>query len=183
MKFAEIVRSSPALRTTFDGVSGFSLWWRIVLALHGKPRSENIDESVKVRVLVKGFRFYGYLYLGLGAFILALFGAFAWMGAFPSPYWALLTAFFGTFLVASSQLAFAGARLFVGDPRRGSVLLVCFFVAVIIFLSAFGLVASIAASERGFLTDLPNIGLYALFIALGIGSYFIELIYLLWHRP
>jgi len=105
MKFAEIIRSSRSLQTTFENISSFDMWWRIVLALHGKPVAMSTSEEEKLQILVKGFRFYGYLYLGLGLCLLCVFSLFSYYEAFPSTYWAMLSAFFAVYLIASSQLA------------------------------------------------------------------------------
>jgi len=181
MKFAEIIRSSRTLQTTFEDISSFDMWWRIVLVLHGKPVAKSTSEEEKLQILVKGFQFYGYLYLGLGLCLLCVFSLFSYYEAFPSTYWAMLSAFFAVYLIASSQLAFKGATLFAHRHPRGAVMLVCFFVSIIVFLATFGALASATAYHNQYITDVPNVVLYVIFVLFGIGSYFIELIYLLWH--
>jgi hypothetical protein len=181
MKFAGIVRSDERVRDTFDRISGWALWWRIVLALHGKPLSEDVPPERKTAILVRGFRFYGYLYLGLGLTILA--GAVAWLVIeSPSWYWTALALFGAVYLIASSRLAFLGAGLLGSGQARGAILLVTFFVFVLIFLAAFGAFVSSWIHDMGKVPDLPNALLFAVFLLFGIGSYVIELLYLLWWR-
>ena len=182
MNFAEIIRSSQRLRHSFDRVSGFALWWRIVLALHGKPVSDGLTDEAWLATLVRGFRFYGYLYLGLGLVLGA--GTAIWIVLDQSSpwYWMAMSGFGAVYLIASSLLAFQGADAFGAGEARGAVLLVAFFVFVIVFLAAFGAFLSSSLHGEGNGPDLFNVALFAAFILFGIGSYLIELVYLTWWK-
>lgn len=181
--FAQVLRSSERLRATFDRMGAFALWWRIVLLLHGKPVSDRLPDDERARILAGGFRFYGYLYLGLGALILSGTGAWLLMDASPSPYWVGLAGFGGLYLVASSALAFRGARTFGAGETRGAVLLVTFFLSIIVFLAAFGAFLSLwIHGAGGGRHDPVNVAVFAAFILFGIGSYLIEVLYLVWWK-
>lgn len=180
MNFAEIVRSPKPVRIAFEHIPALGIWWRIVLALHGKPVQSTISPENKLKILIQGFRFYGYLYFGLGL-VMACISVLLFMYDIFSLYWAALAAFSSIYLVASAQLAFKGAKLFAYHYAHGAVLLVCFFISITIFLSAFGAVASSTAYHQEYTSSLVNLSLYVLFVLFGIGSYFIEVVYLLWY--
>ncbi len=180
MHFASLVRSSPAVIGAFAGVPGWSRWWAVVLALHGKPRPDWGTPDERCAVMVRGFRFYGQLYLGLGLLLLGGAGLVARLGC--DGYWLALAALAGADLVASSVLAFRGARLFGQGHARGRLLLTAFFVSVMLFLGAFVVAVSVAAHHHGALPCAANLSLLALLWLGGVGSYGIELAYLAGHQ-
>lgn len=178
MNFAAIIRSPGSIRNAFSSIAGLALWWRIVLALHGKPVSADLAEQEKTATLARGFRFYGLLYRGLGG-LMAL-GAGAWIlaDASYSRYWGAVLGFGALYLIASSSLAFRGADALGAEPARGAALLVSFFVSIMVFLAAFGAMLSSWAHQAMGAHDLPNASLFAGFILFGIGSYLLEVLYL-----
>lgn len=179
MNFAEIIRSSKQLRGTFRGIAGLEIWWRLVLALHGKPLGITNDEQA-VRTLATGFRFYGRLYLALGL-VFAVAGAanLLWL-IIPSPYLSYMLLFTSVYLTMSSQLAFKGASLFSSEDKRGAVLLTSFFACILVFLGGFGVALGMWANSDKLVEPHTNLILFSAFILFGGGSYFIELVYLSW---
>ncbi|MEM7557836.1 MAG: hypothetical protein AAF394_01810 [Planctomycetota bacterium] len=176
MKFAEIVRSAPQVRETFSDAGAVDFWWRLILALHGKPVSKKIEEAETRLILVRGFRLYAYLYATVAVAMLLAAGT-AWTSGL-SNFWALLLAGASIYLVTSSKLAFVGSRNYLDRVGRGRVQLVTFFVSIIAFLSCFCGACAVAAdftlSGHG---SFIFVGL-ATFLTLGVGSYTIEIVFL-----
>jgi len=62
--------------------------------------------------------------------------------------------------------------------------LVTFFVSIMIFLAAFGAsLSSWVHGAAGGEHDFSNLARLAAFSLLGIGSYLLEALFLVWHRP
>ena len=176
MKFAEIVRSSPQVGDAFDDAGVYALWWRLLLALHGKPVSTIAKEAEVRTTLTRGFRFYACLYIALA--VALLFAAFiVWCVGLPS-FWTWLLVGSSAYLLATSQLAFVGSRNFLDFVPQARPQLVTYFVSIIAFLSCFcGVCAAVvhfAIPTQGFVLF---VGLATL-LTCGVGSYVIEIVYL-----
>ena len=176
MKFAEIVRSSPQVRDAFCDAGAYSFWWRLILALHGKPGPEKLSATELRLVLARGFRFYASVYLALS--VTFLFAAVvAGCSGLPD-FWIWLLVSASGYLLATSRLAFVGSRNYLKQTKRARPQLVTFFVSIIAFLSCFcGFCAAIvqfAVPSHGYIVFL---GLATL-LTFGIGSYVIEIVYL-----
>jgi hypothetical protein len=124
-----------------------------------------------------GFHFYATLY-GVLAGVFAASGAAALVTGVPAYVGAaLLTG--GAFLAASARLASSGAAaLRRGDERAGTVRLVTFLVGVVGFLCALCGGLSVAGEAFGVLPPLVNVALNGALLLFGVGSYLIEVVYL-----
>lgn len=176
--FARIIRSSTALRNTFKGISGIDLWWRIVLLLHGKPSPETPADSAGI--IRRGFRFYGFLYLFVSIPLLLAGISSQLSDDLPLGMFGHLSMLGSVYLALSSQLAFKGADLQYEGDQRGAPLLVAFFVSIIIFLSIFLTCALIYFRSTSLLPWPILLTIFTLFILFGIGSYMLELLYIVW---
>ena len=93
-------------------------------------------------------------------------------------YWAGASLMGALFLWFASGLGFVGARSYALGRESGRVSLLAFMVMIVAFLCAFVAGASVAAQHSSPLGAVPNLlGCAALFV-LGVGSYFIEILYL-----
>ncbi len=176
MKFAEIVRSPPQVRDAFRDTGAYSLWWRLILALHGKPVSADSSELEARLILARGFRFYARLYVALSA-TLFVASVVAYSTGLPS-FWALLLVGASFYLLATAQLAYVGSRNYLKQLPHARSQLVTFFVVIIAFLSCFcGLCAAIVQFAIPTQASVVLIGLSHLLV-FGVGSYLIEIVYL-----
>ena len=181
MKFAEIVRSSPHVRQAFAELPAVNLWWRCVLALHGKPVDGVLDTRQTAAVLAQGFRFYGRIYSGLAA-VLAM--AAWWVLAAEVPqagFWASVLGASSLYLLAACRLAFFAARRFVSETIKSSAVLLVFFIAVMIFAACFTGGVMVFAREV-----LGGYSLWSVIVAgavllLGVGSYILEILFLFFY--
>ena len=178
MDFAEIIRSPPNVRNAYIGLRVHSSWWRIILGLHGKPSDADPNSTLSRLSLVRGFRFYGYLYLFLATVMLALAPMIPFVGISGAYFWSSLLVASSLFLGCTCQLAFAGSRRYFDEPRAASLLLLTFFVSIMAYLSCFcGVCLSFvhfAIPEYGIVSVIA----LALLMVFGIGSYFIEILFL-----
>ncbi|MGC4042187.1 MAG: hypothetical protein QM758_00095 [Armatimonas sp.] len=165
-EFSKLVCGASSVRECFNDIPGGQLWWRIVLALHGKPTTANLD--CYATTLQNGLRFYVTLYRFL-AVCLALSGVslglcLGWnLGAL-----ALLTA--AVLLLPITGLGSHAAE----NPKRFAVL---FFAALMAYLSLLLGGATVAAGlQSGVLPVLLLVTSVSVFL-FGIGSYGIELVY------
>ena len=182
MKFAEIIRSSPQVRAAFDGVGGFSLWWRVILALHGKPLSKHGNADDLRLVIARGIRFYGYLYATLAGILFVAAFIIGWASLLHAPFWICVLTSASIYLIASTRLAFVGSRNYLSHAQNATPQLVTFFVAIIAFLSCFcGFCAAIAhfTNSGHEFTILTAI---SILLILGVGSYLLEIVYLVTDR-
>jgi hypothetical protein len=178
VKFAEIIRSSEAVRQTFDCLPTHRWWWRTILALHGKPCRDDLTDDQRTAILSKGFRFYAALYSFLAFLLASLAVMLFFIPLTKGVYWPAMALFAAFYLGASSVLAFKGARLYTHNATTASALLVVFFMAVIGFLMLFAGAVSLVINRQ-----LPQYGLITsafliLFVLFGIGSYLLEVLYL-----
>lgn len=167
-EFSKIICSASSVRECFQNIPSGQLWWRIVLALHGKPC--NATTECQIETLQNGLRFYVTLYRFL-AVCLALSGValglcLGWgFGAL-----ALLTA--AGLLVPITGLGSHAAK----DPARFAVL---FFAALMAYLSLLLGGATVAAGLQFSTLPVPTLITSIIVFLFGIGSYEIELVYFL----
>ncbi len=178
MNFAEIVRSSDAVRRAFDGLPTHRWWWRAILALHGKPCRDDLTDVQRKQILSKGFRFYAILYSILASVMAALSVLLFTLPIAEGFYWPSAAMVGAVYLGGSSVLAFKGARQYSQDTTAASALLVVFFVAVIGFLMLFAGAVSLIVNQQLPQYGLLSLGLLLLFVLFGVGSYLIEILYL-----
>ncbi len=186
--FSQLVCSDSLVRNAYDSYAPAKLWWRLILMLHGKPNgkpngkptSSALATEQEDLVIAAGFRFYAWLYRFL-AVVFLLLGPLlmvAEIDADNSVYWALFSVFAGASLWFISGLGFAGARDYARDPACGAVVLIAFMTMIVAFLSAFVAAVSVAAAQLNWLATAPNLAATGLLFVVGIGSYFLEIIYL-----
>lgn len=178
MNFAEIIRSSKAVRSAFDKVTTHRWWWKGILALHGKPHRNDLTPNERKRILSNGFRFYAHLYTLIALVMAALCVLLFLFPVAEGYYWPGLTMFASVYLGASSVLAFKGARRYLRDTTASSALLVVFFVAVIGFLMFFCGALWVIINQHHPQFSILALFLLVLFIMFGVGSYLIEILYL-----
>ena len=174
--FSQIVCGTPGVRAAFESYQPARLWWQIVLRLHGKPVSSSLSRAQESRQIAAGFRFYAWLYRFLAVAFLLLVPTL-WL-ANTGNYWAASSALAGVYLWFCSGLGFAGARDYAEQSARGAVALLAFMAMIVAFLSAFVAVISVAVAQSNALATAPNLAATALLFVVGIGSYFIEIVYL-----
>lgn len=176
--FAAIVRSPAAVRSAFADVPFIRTWWRIVLALHGKPTATDGPEAAR-EVIAAGFVFYSRLYAMLGAVFLILCAAtFRIAIDAHLSYWMLLGFAAGGYLLLSATVARKGAQAFRESRVEGIACLVLFLAMIIVFLAMFLASVSIVAASLSLVPHWVNILVFAGMSGFGIGSYLLELLYL-----
>lgn len=179
MRFAEIVRSSPQVRESFSDLPLHSVWWRLILVLHGKPVELETDSEEAKAVLAKGFWFYGILYSCLAIAFACVIPIIVFSGIESSGYWVSLLLGSSCYLGLASKLAFSGSANYTRRPRSASARLVVFFVAIVAYLGWFsGFVLSIVHNAYPQYDFLVLMSVLA-FTTIGIASYLIEILFLL----
>ncbi|TXH05140.1 MAG: hypothetical protein E6R05_02295 [Candidatus Moraniibacteriota bacterium] len=178
MKFAEIVRSSPLVRDSFRELPLIDIWWRLILALHGKPVGIDSGSDETKVVLAKGFRFYGLLYASLAIVHAIAIPVILAAGIPDAGYWGALMLGSACYLGMTSTLALSGAANLSLRLHSARAHLIVFFVAVIAYLACFcGVVMAIThGAFPGY--DFLILLAVLLFMLLGIASYLIEILYL-----
>jgi hypothetical protein len=181
--FARIVRGEPLVRSAFNGYPPLAWWWRIILALHGDPASGGHGEAERFAIIARGFELYAWLFRGLGAVLLIIALGAAWyhtqLGpdvAEPLIAYGMLG---GAYLWLASGLTLAGARAYCASPRAGARTLALGVVMLIAFLCMTFVAGSLVAHTMHLMPMWLNGSLLACALALGAGSYAIELAYLL----
>ena len=169
--FSQIVCGAGDVRGCFDDLPGARVWWRLVLALHGKPTGGvKLTPEEREKTLRDGLWFYVALYRFLAICLagcgLALGTVLGW--DFPA-----------LGFLAASALLFPITRLGASAVRQPKRLACLFFAALIAFLS---LLLGAGAAVAGLQTTAPPTlvlsGAASIFL-FGVGSYAIELIYFL----
>ena len=130
--------------------------------------------------IAAGFRFYAWLYRFLSVVFLLL-GPMLWAANTSENnvnYWAASSVLAGIYLWFCSGLGFAGARDYADESARGTIILLTFMVMIVAFLSAFVAVISAIAMQLNWLATAPNLAATGLLFVFGVGSYFIEIVYL-----
>jgi hypothetical protein len=181
--FSRLLCGTASVRSAFEGTGPIAVWWRLVLWLHGKPTTPILTEAERVRCVANGFRFYAGLYAVLGVVLLLAAAMLAYIGwlssGVPFGYAALSTISGGAFLLVVARFGTGAAEAFRHGQSLGRVHLVAFVVMLTAFLSLLLGAVSLAIHLLGLLAPLPNIAVCAALFTLGIGSYFVELVYLL----
>jgi hypothetical protein len=180
--FSDLVCGALPVRAAFNGQRVLRLWWQVVLMLHGKPRDVNLPNADRLNCIANGFRFYAWLYrllaviflslsLALGALKISLAGSETW-------YWCVASLLAAIYLWLVSGLGYAGAGAYRRGEGSSISALIGFMVMIIAFLSLFLSAASVAAYHFHWLPTGPNLAVAAVVFAFGVGSYFIEVLYL-----
>lgn len=170
--FATLIRSSKALRSTFHGVAGWSVWWRLVLALHGQPTHVGIEPARETAIICQGVGSYGRLLLLLAILLALGCGVRLATGYATSDYWGWVYGLVALWLAAIAQLASHGRKLLERGERRGGILLVVCFVEAIVVLTAAGALASAEARKLWPEHVGWNVLALTLFMLFGVGSHF-----------
>ena len=178
--FSQFVCGAVPVRAAFDLYKPARLWWRLILMLHGKPMNSALASEQEDLIVAAGFRFYAWLYrflsvvfLLLGPTLLAVYSDENSM-VYPSA----ISGLAGVYLWFVSGLGFAGARAYAKNTKSGAVVLIAFMTMMVAFLSAFIATISVLAAQLGWLATAPNLVATGLLFVFGIGSYFIEIVYL-----
>jgi hypothetical protein len=181
--FARIVRGEPLVRSAFSDYPPLAAWWRIILALHGDPGSGDHGEAERIAIIARGFELYAWLYRGLGVVVLAVALGAAWYHAPLGPEVAepliVYGGLTGAYLWLASGLTLAGARAYRASPRAGASTLTFGVVMLIAFICMAFVAGSVAAQALHLMPMWLNGLLLGCILALGAGSYGIELAYLL----
>ena len=179
--FQTLVCSASGVRSAFSDHRGLALWWRLVLWLHGKPVTRTLPAEQYVECVARGFAFYALLYRSLACVFLAsglALSALCRSDGATASYWPAVSLVAAGYLWIAGGLARRGAASFRRGDDAAVTQLVTFVVMVIAFLSMFLGGASVSAYHLGWLTTWQNVLSGVTFLALGIGSYLIELVYL-----
>jgi hypothetical protein len=172
--FAAVVRSPLATRAAFEGHCLLSRWWKLVLALHGKPVAVDLSPQQHVRCIADGFRFYGWLYRVL-AVVFGVGAVLCLAGNIVGLFWIVMLATSAVYLWTTAGLAFSGAVEFYESGGERIWQLVAFLFFVALFLASLLTAMSFEARSLGWLPDAVNGSLSAGLMAFGTGSYLIEL--------
>ena len=180
--FSQIVCNPASMRDVFDLHRPTNAWWRLILALHGKPVQLTLSVEQKTERVADGFRFYASLYRGLGIMFLLLAPTLALLpiaesGSF-STYVALSSLLAGLYLWAISGLGYAGANSYRAGEQHESAVLIAFMVMIVAFLSLFVAAISVASQYSSSLPATLNLAAIGILFVFGIGSYMIEILYL-----
>lgn len=177
--FAACVRSPQDVRDAFRGHRAFHLWWSLTLRLHGKPVRQDLSPDRERAIVADGLAFYVGLYRSLGAIMLVLLTSFGILspGQDMAP-WMTLAAASGMFLWLATGLGARGVRDYRHGHAGGQTQLIVFIVLLTWFLVAVAILASTYLHDHHSVPLWANVAGTALFVVIGIGSYCIELIYL-----
>jgi hypothetical protein len=181
--FAPIVRGEPLVRTAFSDYPPLAAWWRMILALHGAPGSGDHGEAERIAIIARGFELYAWLYRGLGVFVLVIALGAAWrhaeLGREVAEPLIAYGGLAGTHLWLASGLTLAGARAYRASPQAGAGTLTLGVVMLIAFICMTFVAGSLVAQALHLMPMWLNGALLGCALALGAGSYGIELAYLL----
>lgn len=180
--FSRVVSGAEVVSNAFDSHKAARLWWRAILWLHGKPTAPTLNADARRQIVADGFRFYAWLYRSLGILFWMVGGALWSTGVFETvceaSYWLGAATLSGGFLWFASGLGFGGAQALREQKGSGRLLLCVFMVAVIAFLSALTAVLSVVVQLQTEYNPILNLCLTSAVWAFGLGSYLIEILYL-----
>ena len=182
VSFSRVVSGDAFVVDAFERSGAARVWWRAILWLHGKPTSPILSDNERRQIVAEGFRFYAQLYRFLGVLFWLVGGACTFAGIYETEnatlYGTLASALAGGLLWFASGLGFRGAKLLRDGHHEGRFVLCAFMVIVIAFLSGLTAALSIGMqlqTETGALWNLAALGGMWAF---GLGSYLIEVLYL-----
>jgi len=177
--FASCIRSPEAVRDVFRTHRLFHWWWLMILRLHGKPVRQDTTPA-RVRAFVAdGLAFYAGLYRLLAIILLALLTSVGILSEESGgSVYLILAAASGGFLWATTSLGFRGVDAYRNGEKSGRTLLVVFVVLLTWFLIACAILSSACLYHRHACPLWVNVAATAVFVMIGVGSYCIELIYL-----
>lgn len=180
--FSHVVCGAEEVQRAFDPCFAARLWWRAILWLHGKPTAPTLSVQQRTHVIAAGFRFYAQLYRFL-SLVLAFVSVTALASSVYSSfgetiYWTGAGLGASLMLWSASGIGFAGAKSLRAGRCNGRLLLVAFMVAIIAFLSAFVAGLSVVIQTQNIGNVWLNFGATSALWLVGIGSYFIEVLYL-----
>jgi hypothetical protein len=180
--FSQIVSGAEYSESAFDSYGPARLWWRAILWLHGKPTSPQLETQQRQQIIADGFRFYAQLYRTLAVLFwivgAAVYGVDIFDTSRDALYWTGAAALSGGLLWFASGLGFAGAKALRENDDSARFLLCTFMVCIIAFLSAFIAGSSLVLHIQSGFGAVWNLGVVVLTGAFGIGSYLIEVLYL-----
>ena len=180
--FSRVVCGLDAVQNAFNLCFAARFWWRAILWLHGKPTSPALSTQQRTEIIAAGFRFYAQLYRFLAlvlAFISALaLGLSVFSSTGEATYWTGMATGAALGLWGAGEIGFAGAKALRAGRPDARLLLVAFMVSIIAFLSAFVAGLSIVAHTQNVGSAWINFGATAALWLIGVGSYLIEVLYL-----
>lgn len=180
--FSQTVTLPESVQLAFEPHGVTRAWWKLILALHGKPQTFHLSENCEIDCIARGFQFYAMLYRSqsIPFLVLALLCVTFNLAenTAASLYWALASLFAALYLWCISGLGYAGATCYRIDQEKGRIALFAFMVAIIAFLSVFVAAVSVAVIFTALISPAPNIAAAAALFVFGIGSYMIEIVYL-----
>lgn len=181
--FSREVCGSAVVREAFAGYGPVvRFWWRCVLWLHGKPEpGAALSEAQRNAVVADGFAYYARLYRLLGVMLLmvggALTSAHLATGVPGTLYWPLAAAGGALLLLGAAQVGQRAAAGYRERPAEATVYLAVFLVLLMTLLT--GLLAAMSVALRGSAPAAVNVFTLAALFAFGVGSYAIELLYVI----
>jgi hypothetical protein len=186
--FNTLVCAARNVRGAMDIHPIFRSWWKIVLWLHGKPKTAGDLPPERPRVILAGgFRFYAQLYCGLGCGFLTLAPLLFMAGdALPmaSPaFWGISSALSGLFLCAVSALGSRGAAALLRSQPECLYALLVLMVAIVAFLSSLIAVLCLVIEQTTGVNAPALLGVASLLLIFGVGSYLIEIFYVMTVGP
>jgi hypothetical protein len=180
--FSRVVCGLETVRSAFDSCFAARLWWRVILWLHGKPTAPTLSIGQRTQIIADGFRFYAQLYRCLSllfAFVsVAALGLSVFSSITEAIYWMGAGSGAALGLWGASGIGFAGAKALRAGRPDAKLLLVAFMVSIIAFLSAFVAGLSVVVQTQGVGNVYLNLGATSALWLVGIGSYFIEVLFL-----
>lgn len=174
--FHRIICSSEPVRTAFSGDCLLQSWWSLILYLHGKSSVPVGSERDRIQIVASGFRFYAQVYGLLGLVLTGAGIALLWVGQ--SLYGVLGTVLSGLFLLVVARFGYRASRNFENHEAGSQLSLLLFTVFLMLFLTGFLCTVSQVIHTTGLLPPPGNLFLTVSLLGIGVGSYFIELIFL-----
>jgi hypothetical protein len=180
-RFTAAICDSSAVKTAFSDLAIMKTWWRIVLWLHGKPQASEAGIEDKRQCVADGFVFYADLYRSLAWVFAALVPTLIYiakLGSYDYLYWELACAGGFVYLWLTSSLGRWGAQQYRSGKIDGRISLAAFLVMISAFLSMLIVALSIVVHFYMAVSNCINLLTLSILLAFGVGSYLIELIYL-----
>jgi hypothetical protein len=174
--FNRIVCSATTVQTAFADYHPLRLWWSVILALHGKPSTPDYKPAARLAILAAGFQFYAAIY-GLVGILLVLTGP-ALLFAEQTLYAASGISFVGLLLLTVTLSGYRASQDFANQKPDSSLTLILFMVFLMLFLTGTPCAASLVVNGMGLLPPLINLFGTASVLLIGVGSYLIEIIFL-----